>query len=241
MQLGPKIAMARQALDAVLSQLRAGPGRGGAVHVRFSTPRAGVFTRDLAALQGALSEFEPFGTTSLYDATAETARSVAARSATHKAIIVLTDGIDTSSAMSAPGCRRSRADRRAGVRRRDRVTVDQRATLGRGGPRVGIGRSARTWQSGRAGGCCSPATFPEAVVAASSIIDEIRQQYLLAIEASDGQGVAKARCARETPLGRREGAQRIFRRLMRRTRIRSVCRVWTQKTPAAPRRGSSSG
>ena len=49
------------------------------------------------ALQGALSDFEPFGTTSLYDATAATARRLAARSATHKAIIVLTDGIDTSS------------------------------------------------------------------------------------------------------------------------------------------------
>jgi hypothetical protein len=48
-----------------------------------------------------LSEFEPFGTTSLYDATAATARQLAARSATHKAIIVLTDGVDTSSDMTA--------------------------------------------------------------------------------------------------------------------------------------------
>jgi hypothetical protein len=52
-------------------------------------------------LKGALSEFEPFGSTSLYDATAATARRLAARSATNKAIIVLTDGIDTSSEMTA--------------------------------------------------------------------------------------------------------------------------------------------
>ena len=39
--------------------------------------------------------------TSLYDATAATARQLAARSATHKAIIVLTDGLDNSSHMTA--------------------------------------------------------------------------------------------------------------------------------------------
>ena len=48
-----------------------------------------------------LFDFEPFGTTSLYDATAASARRLAARSATNKAIIVLTDGIDTSSSMTA--------------------------------------------------------------------------------------------------------------------------------------------
>src|SRR4029450_11773736 len=48
------------------------------------------------------TDFSPFGTTSLYDATAETARRLAARSATHKAIILLTDGIDTSSTLTAP-------------------------------------------------------------------------------------------------------------------------------------------
>ena len=59
------------------------------------------FTRDLGNLNGALTDFEPFGTTSLYDATAATAQRLAARSATHKAIVVLTDGIDTSSTMTA--------------------------------------------------------------------------------------------------------------------------------------------
>src|SRR4029078_1645942 len=59
------------------------------------------FTRDLGSLKGALASFEPFGTTSLFDATAAAARQLAARSGTHKAIIVLTDVIDTSSAMTA--------------------------------------------------------------------------------------------------------------------------------------------
>src|SRR5206468_5291367 len=59
------------------------------------------FTQDLGSLKSALGDFEPFGSTSLYDATNAAARRLAARSGTHKAIIVLTDGIDTSSAMTA--------------------------------------------------------------------------------------------------------------------------------------------
>ena len=100
MRLGPKMAMARQALSAVLSQLRTGTDEVGLFTFDSALHERQFFTRDLATVQGALSEFEPFGTTSLYDAAAETARSVAARSASHKAIVVLTDGIDTSSAMS---------------------------------------------------------------------------------------------------------------------------------------------
>ena len=99
--VGPKIAMARQAYDALLAQLQ--PGRDEVALFTFdsSLHDRRDFTRDLASLRDALSAFEPFGTTSLYDATADTARQLAARSGTHKAIIVLTDGIDTSSEMTS--------------------------------------------------------------------------------------------------------------------------------------------
>ena len=60
------------------------------------------FTNDISGVKGALERFKPFGATSLYDAAAATARRLAERSAAHKAIIILTDGIDTSSSMTAP-------------------------------------------------------------------------------------------------------------------------------------------
>ncbi len=44
---------------------------------------------------------EPFGTTSLYDAIAQAATIVSQRPSARRALIVLTDGIDTSSAMKA--------------------------------------------------------------------------------------------------------------------------------------------
>src|SRR4051794_19548693 len=70
MRLGPKIAMAEQALQAVVSQLRVGDDEVGLFTFDSALHERETFTRNLSALQGALSEFEPFGTTSLYDATA---------------------------------------------------------------------------------------------------------------------------------------------------------------------------
>src|SRR5262245_4726034 len=101
MSVGPKVAMARQAYDSVLSQLKPGQDEVALFTFDASLHERRDFTRDLEALRGALAEFEPFGSTSLYDATAATAQRLAKRSATHKAILVLTDGIDTSSTMTA--------------------------------------------------------------------------------------------------------------------------------------------
>jgi hypothetical protein len=44
----------------------------------------------------------PFGMTSLYDAIAETARSAAERANRHRAVLVITDGTDTGSKLTAP-------------------------------------------------------------------------------------------------------------------------------------------
>ena len=56
------------------------------------------FTHDLKAVGGALGEVESWGSTSLYDAIAGTSALVANRTANRRAIVVLTDGADTTSA-----------------------------------------------------------------------------------------------------------------------------------------------
>ena len=189
MRVGPKVAMARQAYDSVLSQLRQGQDEVALFTFDSSLHDRRDFTRDLATLKGALSEFEPFGTTSLYDATAATARQLAARSGTHKAIIVLTDGIDTSSEMTAREV--------SGVASSIDVPVfvvatvpslDQRLMLeasGRATPSDAADlRDLAEWTGGQ---FVFASTFVETVVAASSLIDELRQQYVLAIEAASGR------------------------------------------------------
>ena len=50
----------------------------------------------------------PWGMTSLYDAVAATARSVAERANRHRAVLVITDGVDTGSRMKAPEVSRHR-------------------------------------------------------------------------------------------------------------------------------------
>src|SRR5256885_15006329 len=69
MRIGSKIAMARQAYDSVLSQLRQGEDEVALFTFDASLHERRPFSRDLATLKGALSEFDALGTTSLYDAT----------------------------------------------------------------------------------------------------------------------------------------------------------------------------
>ncbi len=189
MRIGSKIAMARQAYDSVLSTLRQGRDEVALFTFDASLHERRDFTNDLATLKGALSEFDPFGTTSLYDSTAETARRLASRSGTHKAIIVLTDGIDTSSTMTArdvSGLASSidvpvfviatvpSLDERRMLETTERSAPSQTADL----------RDLAEWTGGQ---FVFASTFVETVVAASQLIDGLRQQYVLAIEASTGR------------------------------------------------------
>jgi len=187
MRLGPKMAMVGQALDSVLSQLRTGDDEVGLFTFDSALHEREVFTRDLIVMEGALTEFEPFGTTSLYDATAQTARHVAARSASRKAVIVFTDGVDTSSALNASKVSALASSIDVPVYIVATVSpVDQRArTEGVNRPSEAADlRDLANWTGGRFE---FATTFGETVTAATTIVDEIRQQYLLAIAATDAR------------------------------------------------------
>lgn len=60
------------------------------------------FTTDSQAIGKALSGVEPLGSTSLYDAIGEVAAVLERRPAPRQGIVVVTDGIDTSSALTPP-------------------------------------------------------------------------------------------------------------------------------------------
>jgi VWFA-related protein len=189
MRIGSKIAMARQAYDSVLSQLRQDQDEVALFTFDATLHERRDFTSDLTTLKDALADFEPFGTTSLYDATAAAARRLAARSGTNKAIIVLTDGIDTSSAMTArevSGLASSidvpvfvvatvpSLDERLMQETSGRATRSETADL----------RDLADWTGGQ---FVFASTLVETVVTASRLIDGLRQQYVLAIEAANGR------------------------------------------------------
>ena len=60
------------------------------------------FTKDLNAIRRVSLQGLPWGITSMYDAIAAAAGSVAERGNRHRALLVITDGVDTGSSMSAP-------------------------------------------------------------------------------------------------------------------------------------------
>ena len=59
------------------------------------------FSNDLHRVQRALDGVKPWGLTSIYDAVAETAKRSARRAAVRRALVVVTDGVDTSSALTS--------------------------------------------------------------------------------------------------------------------------------------------
>lgn len=189
MASGIKVPLARHAFDAVLSQLRPGEDEA-AVFTFDSTLREHrPFTSDLAKLRNALDDLYVFGTTSLYDAAAAAARRLADQSATHKAILVLTDGVDTSSSLTASevtGLASSigvpvyviatvpSVDQRAMLETADRPAGSESADL----------RNLAQWTGGM---LLFASDAMESVKAAASLINELRQQYVLAVEASAGR------------------------------------------------------
>ena len=185
MGMDPKITMARQAYESVLSQLR--PGDEAALFTFNSSlhERRG-FTQDLSRLRDGLADFEAFGVTSLYDATAAAARRLADRSSTHRAMVVLTDGIDTSSRLTAPEVSELAGSIDVPIYVVATVpSVDQRAMMEvaeRGGPSGTADlRDLAEWTGGR---LQFASTMTETIVVAAGIVGDLRQQYVLAIEAA---------------------------------------------------------
>jgi Ca-activated chloride channel family protein len=59
------------------------------------------FTTDRDRIHGALARVNPWGLTSLYDAVAETAERLAERPSLRRAVVVISDGVDTSSSLTS--------------------------------------------------------------------------------------------------------------------------------------------
>lgn len=100
MRIGPKLALAGDVVDALSANLLDGRDEIGLFTFDAGLHEQQPFTFHPARLAGAVSATRPFGTTSLYDAIAETARQLAVRAAPRRAIVVVTDGIDTSSTLT---------------------------------------------------------------------------------------------------------------------------------------------
>jgi Ca-activated chloride channel family protein len=100
MRVDPKLALAREVLTRLIGNLQSGRDEVGLFTFDARLHEQQPFTVDHASIDTQLTGARPFGSTSLYDAIAETARQLGQRSSPRRAIVVLTDGVDTSSSLS---------------------------------------------------------------------------------------------------------------------------------------------
>jgi hypothetical protein len=129
----------------------------------------------------------PFGTTCLFDAIVGTAQSVQEDSPRARAVVLLTDGIDTASLHSADDAATAaaRLDLPVYVLGVGRLAGQPSLGSREGGPaRFSVSELAR-----RTGGMSAEASSPAQLsVVTQTILDELHHQYLLAFEGGSQPG-----------------------------------------------------
>jgi Ca-activated chloride channel family protein len=193
MRVADRALAAKFAAHHVLSWLE--PGRDEAALLTFDSGLHEVapFTVDTRALQGALGEVDPFGATSLHDAIANAAKRAASRSADRRrAVVVITDGIDTASRLTPAQV--------SGIASEIDVPVYVLATVlpidhpGREGSLPG--RNPAPSEDGTiedlanwTGGAFIYTSAPsDTSRAARQLIEELREQYVIAFEPAGARG-----------------------------------------------------
>jgi VWFA-related protein len=102
MSVGGNMARARDAVAVAMMNLRRDSDEAALFTFDTQLEQVVAFTTDLDRVRRVSLEGKPWGKTSLYDAVGRTARVVGERSNKHRALLVITDGVDTGSRMTAP-------------------------------------------------------------------------------------------------------------------------------------------
>ena len=102
MSVGGNMARAREAVNVALGNLQAGRDEAALFTFDSELQQVRDFTTDLKRITSVNLEGKPWGLTSLYDAIGTMAERVAERRNRHRALLVITDGVDTGSRMTPP-------------------------------------------------------------------------------------------------------------------------------------------
>jgi VWFA-related protein len=191
MRLVDRIEEARQAARHLLSALRLGDAADEAAVFSFDMNLQSLqpFTADAGAIESALSRVVPYGQTSLYDAIAQTARRVADTrpgDPHRRAVVVFTDGVDTSSLLTPEQVSAIASEIDVPVYVMTVVSPSDHEDRGaRTAAPDGVLRTLAQWTGGDLFVTSAPA---HESVAARQIVDELRHQYVLAFPASPAAG-----------------------------------------------------
>jgi len=138
------------------------------------------FTTDLDRLRGSVTEFSRWGMTSLHDAIASASRTMDTRATRRRALVVLTDGVDTGSKLKPAQVSAIAASIDLPVYIVAVVPSidDPREKKGDETPEGELADLAR-WTGGQ---FLVSTSIPEASNVARTITSELRQQYLIGFE-----------------------------------------------------------
>lgn len=191
MQVAYKADAARAVAAQLLAWTQAGQDEVAVFSFDKTLREIQPFTRDGAVIRQSLGHVEePYGQTSLHDAIAETARRVAARGGSHRGVVVLTDGVDTSSRLTPAEVSgiASAIDVPiyivAVVSPLDHAGQASAVVAGKASP-TGELTDLAQWTGGDMFVSSAPA---QSSLAARQIVDELRHQYLIAFEPAGKPG-----------------------------------------------------
>src|SRR5262245_58022714 len=101
MAVGGNMDRAREAVAVATMSLRDGRDEAALFTFDSELQQIVTFTTDVKHIHKVNLKGKPWGQTNLYDAVAQTARAVAERQTRHRAVLVISDGVDTSSKLTA--------------------------------------------------------------------------------------------------------------------------------------------
>ncbi|MGE0449708.1 MAG: VWA domain-containing protein [Vicinamibacterales bacterium] len=186
-----RMPQAREAAEQVLAQMTMSDDEAAVYTFDTRLEEVTPFSTGLHHLPPHLSTLRPFGATSLYDAVARTAERTAARDGFRRAVIVLTDGGDNASQLSASEVSGIASSIDVPVYvvglvpAIDNPWADISATTFERSALTGPLSDLAVWTGGRAFVASSK---DERSQTARQIVDELRYHYLLAFESSDRPG-----------------------------------------------------
>ncbi|MDR1990184.1 MAG: VWA domain-containing protein [Acidobacteriaceae bacterium] len=182
---------ARDAATRVLSLLTNSQDESAVFTFDTELREAQPFQSGVKTLPAEMSSIRPFGATSLHDAIARTAERVAKRDALRRAVVVFTDGLDNASTLTA-----SEVSGLASgidvpvyiiglVLSIDNPNSDTSVTTVERSALTGSLSNLAYWTGGEV---FIASSVSERSVTARQLVDELRQQYLIAFEASGLSG-----------------------------------------------------
>jgi Ca-activated chloride channel homolog len=191
MAVGGNMDRAREAVAVATMNLRTRTDEAALFTFDSELQQVVAFTKDLERIRRVSLKGTPWGKTSLYDAIGDTATSVSERANRHRALLVITDGVDTGSKLTAAEVSSVASSIDVPVYLLTVVTP-----LDHPGTEFEVASDGRSTQTATlddlarwTGGDLRIASTPAHIsVAVQDLFTELRYQYLISFEPGDRPG-----------------------------------------------------